>query len=1049
MINTILKKDTIASLLNENEKGYVFAQLKLPYESDLNISELLRLAFFIINSVFSNEQKAPLYEKNTAYKLLESINTAYKLLKSININSERDGQQFFDIFGIEGIDSTTLYYFYLANTAFKAEKQISIRIDLKDFNTTAEKTANWKYRILNKSIEAYLLLVRKNNGFADIEEALSIIEELKKEQRQYEERYLKQFPTDTEVNEAYILLSIYHLSKALVETANYLKQGYDYKERLDAVIRQHLDLAKKIAQGEPRLVSIFHLFEFGLNTMYKNAIWTQTKFNDKIKLLCKRKAESGILELLPSQRDALSDNLLDVASNVTVLQMPTSAGKTLLAEFNIIVTKALRADAKIVYIVPSRALVNQVYFDLKSDLSPLDFAIEKTSSAIEIDPTEDSFLNGDEKIDILVSTPEKLDLLIRRKHPSVEDVSMFILDEAHTIQNGARGAKLELLLAILRRERPNAKYMLLSPFIEGAGKTITEWLGGGNSVKIDWKPSEKLIMGIGTKITPKRTKNEIHIEVLPSPYASTNPIGKTIFTSPYTIESTGDKDKILEFSIKHFSEEEKAMLVLCYGKGTANNRAEFIYDKINNYAINDDVKLVKKFIEDEVGRQTTLSKVIEKGIVTHHSGMSDETKLLVEYLIREKQINFVCATTTIAEGVNFPVSSVFFDDYRRGQHDKLDANDFWNIAGRAGRTLVDNYGKIILPFNSDANIQNAKKLISSGANVLTSVLAELFENADIIERKLSEQNGLSELFSHYSDSLSPLIQYFVHLLTVGENNYYVSEIEDLFKDSLEYYLLDTAERRERFISICKSIYLHIQSKFNNRGALAFADKTGFSVPSVLKVMGEASQNPSMQDLEGCSKEALFNPSNPENLTEKINVIAALRETNLGVEESLSSFNPALYARIIIDWVKGNKLANIANLHPLFKIEATSTPQEMERRITDFVKKMNDIRFKASWGLSALEGIVRGNEDIRDSYIPSLVYFGVDNEKSLAWRMIGVPRALSFSLQNILDNNLNQYSFKNLRKIMKGLTNADWDGLKPANSTLGGMEWKRISEILVK
>lgn len=1038
MINTILQKDTIASLLNENEKGYVFAQLKLPYESDLNSSELLRLAFFIINSVFTNEQDAPLYAKTTAYKLL----------KSIDINSNEDIQNFFNVFGIEGIDSSVLYYFYLANIAFKAEKQISIRIDLKDFNAKAEETGNWKYRILNKTLEAYILLIRKHNGFSDVERALSIIEELKKEQQQYEETYLKQFSTGREVYEAYTLLSIYHLSKALVETANYLKQGYDYKERLDAVIRQHLDLAKKLVQGEPRLVSIFYFFEFGLNTMYKNAIWTQTKFNDKIKLLCKRKAESGILELLPSQREALSDNLLDVASNVTVLQMPTSAGKTLLAEFNIIVTKALRADAKIVYIVPSRALVNQVYFDLKSDLEPLDFAIEKTSSAIEIDPTEDSFLNGDEKIDVLVSTPEKLDLLIRRKHPSVEDVSMFILDEAHTIQNGERGAKLELLLAILRRERPNAKYMLLSPFIKGADETITEWLGGGNSIAIDWKPSEKLILGIDTKITPKRTKNEIHIEVLPSPYESIQPIGKTIVPNPYAIESTGDKDKILEFSIKHFSEEEKAMLVLCYGKGTANNRAEFIYDKINNYTINDDVKLVKKFIEDEVGRQTTLSKVIEKGIVTHHSGMSDETKLLVEHLIREKQINFVCATTTIAEGVNFPVSSVFFDDYRRGQHDKLDANDFWNIAGRAGRTLVDNYGKIILPFNSDVNIQNARNLISNGANVLTSVLAELFENADIIERKLTEDNGFNELFRSYSNSLSPLIQYFVHLLTVGENQYYVSEIEDLFKDSLEYYLLDTTEKREKFISICKSIYVHIQSKFQDKGVLAFADKTGFSVPSVLRVMGAASQNPDIKDLSSWSKEELFNAGNPANLAEKINVIAALRETKLGVEDSTVPFNPELYARIIIDWVKGDKLASIANQHPTFNIQNTDA-QETEKRITDFVKKMNDIRFKASWGLSALEGIVRGNEDIRDSHIPSLVYFGVDNEKSLAFRMVGAPRALALSLQNILDKNLNEYSYKDLRNRIKSLTNSDWDGLKPSNSSLSGIEWKRISEILVK
>jgi superfamily II DNA/RNA helicase len=894
-------------------------------------------------------------------------------------------------------------------------------------------------------LEAYILLVRKQNGFADIKQSLSIIDTLKQEQQQYEETYLKRFTTANEVEKAYILLAIYHLSKAVVETATYLIQGYDYKGiRLDATIRQHIDIAKKLSKNEQRLVSIFNFFEYGLKTMYNNSIWQHTGFNDKIKQLCKKKAELGMIELLPSQKKALDQNLLNIASNVIVLQMPTSSGKTLMAEFNIIVTKALKPDAKIVYIVPSRALVNQIYYDLKSDLESLNFTIEKTSSAIEIDPAENSFLTGDEKIDILVSTPEKLDLLIRRRHPSVEDVSLFILDEAHTIQNGERGAKLELLMVILRREKPNAKYMLLSPFIKNASNTLTEWLGGGNSVAVDWKPSEKLILGVDTKKT--KTKNEFHVEVLKSPYESIEPIEKIIFQNPYPIESAG-KSAILENSVKQFCEGGKTFLILCQGKSSTNNRAEFLYEKIDNYTPNDDVKLVQKFIEDEVGRATTLSKVIEKGIVTHHSGMSDETKLLVEHLIRERQIQYVCATTTIAEGVNFPVSTVFFDDYRKGQYDKLSANDFWNIAGRAGRTLIDNYGKIILPFNSEVNIQNAKELLKSSANKLVSVLVDLFENADNIEQTLNN-SGLSNLLGQYSNSLSPLIQYFVHLLSVGENEYYVAEIEDLFKDSLAYYLLDTEDKKQRFISICKSIYLYIQSKFQDKGSLAFADKTGFSVPSVLNVMTAASKNPAIKNLNNWTKEALFNKYNSANLAEKISVIAALKETQLGIENSTLPFNPDLYARIVINWVKGEKLVNIADLHPTFKMQ--NDEKKDEKNITDFVKKMNDIRFKTSWGLSALEGIVRGNQDeINDSFIPSLVYFGVDNEKSLAFRMIGVPRSLSASLQNILDKNLNQYSFKDLRNKVKNLSNANWDTLSPSNSNLNGMEWKRISEILVK
>jgi replicative superfamily II helicase len=1037
LIQSILQQKAISSLLKESEKQYIFNQLNFTVDSKLNCGEQCRLAFFLVNSIFSNEQAVT----------QEIVEIAYKLIKSISISSDNNNIQCFsDNFGVDGIDSKILYYFYLANIALKADKLISIRIDLKTCNPQ-ESSNNWKFRLLNKALEAYILLVRKQNGFTDIENALFIIETLKEEQQQYEEKYLKQFSVANELEEAYILLAVYHLSKAVVETANYLKYGYNYKGiRLDATIRQYLDIAKKLSKNDQRLVSIFNLFEFGLKTMFNNSIWKQTEFNDNIKLLCKRKAELGMLELLPSQRDALSQNVLNITSNVTVLQLPTSAGKTLVAEFNIIVTKALKPEAKVVYIVPSRALVNQVYYDLKSDLEPLNFSIEKTSSAIEIDPTENSFLCGNEKIDILVSTPEKLDLLLRRRHPSVEDVSLFILDEAHTIQNGERGAKLELLMAILRREKPNAKYMLLSPFINNAGNTLTEWLGGGNSVVVDWKPSEKLILGIDTKKTKR--KNELHIEVLKSPYESIEPIGKTVFQNPYSIKSK-KKNAILENSIKQFTEKEKTFLTLCYGPDFTNKRAEFIYDIIEfNYTPNDDVKLVQKYIEDEVGRATTLSKVIEKGIVTHHSGMSDETKLLVEHLIREKQIQYVCATTTIAEGVNFPVSTIFFDDYRKGRYDKLSANDFWNIAGRAGRTLIDNYGKIILPFNSNVNIQTAKDLLKNSANELVSVLADLFENADIIERRLNEE-GLSKLLDEHSNSLSPLIQYFVHLLSVGENEYYVTEIEDLFKDSLEYYLLDTENKKQKFISICKSIYLHIQSKFQDKGSLSFADKTGFSVPSVLRVMTSASQSPNIRNLDRWTKEELFNTRNSASLAEKISVIATLKETKLGIENSNIPFNPDLYAGIIIKWVKGEKLVNIADLHPIFNIQ-NKDEKEAEKRITAFVKKMNDIRFKASWGLSALEGIVRGNEkEIKDSYIPSLVYFGVDNEKSLALRMIGVPRSLSISLQNVLEKDLNQYSFKDLRNKVKSLTNADWDTLKPSNSQLNGMEWKRISEILVK
>ena len=119
-------------------------------------------------------------------------------------------------------------------------------------------------------------------------------------------------------------------------------------------------------------------------------------------------------------------------------------------------------------------------------------------------------------------------------------------------------------------------------------------------------------------------------------------------------------------------------------------------------------------------------------------------------------------------------------------------------------------------------------------------------------------------------------------------------------------------------------------------------------------------------------------------------------------------------------------------------------------MTQFMKKMNDIRFKTSWGLSALEGIVKGNQDeIQDSYIPSLVYYGVDSEKPLALRMLGIPRSLSFSLANIIDGDLKNFSYSSLRKKIKELSASDWDNFKPKKSNLTGDEWRRIVEILMK
>ena len=1031
LLDTLLEDDSIKSLLHKSEDLYWENPLDPNQEYCQDEMDFLcRIGFMLSNASLVSDISDLDYTEN-----------AYKLLKSFPIKLKYAENVFENTIGYDFKDKQIIYYFLLASLALKMDKTISARLNLKGFDEHfQEEETDWGKRTLYSVLKSLLLLIRKHNGFSDIREAITLIEALRNEQCEFEQNYISNMDIALQQTAALSLVGIYHVSKAVTDTAEYLINGYSTQQRrITSTIRQHIDVAIDLQNKDSRLVDFFKIIWNDLQLLIKNSIWSNTGFHDKIKQLCSQKAQNGLLELLPSQQKALADNMLNVAANAIVLQMPTSAGKTLMAEFNILITRSLRSDSKIVYIVPSRALMNQVYFDLKEDLQGLGINVERTSAAVEVDPTEDEFLISDD-IDIMVTTPEKLDLLIRRQHSSVEDVSLFIVDEAHTIENGERGARLELLLTMLRRERPDAKYMLLSPFLPERGDKIKDWLGGGNAIQVDWKPSEKLVFGVHV------TKRKIKYTILPTPFTPQIKEEKKFETkNSINLATPSSKKGILEYATKRFGEKGKTLLILCKGKKTANSQARTIAEWVEaEVNIDSDVTLVQKFMEEEIGCPTTYTELPGKGIAVHHAGLSEESKILIEYLIRKGKIQYVCATTTIAEGVNFPVSSVYFDTYTKGRKNTLSANDFWNIAGRAGRTMVDDIGKIILPFNDTNNITTAKGIISKSAEELTSVLAQLFVQRQDVTQKLYEDNGINQLIYTYPDSFGPLFQYFVHLLNITDSEY-VADVEDLFKDTLAYTLLNDSDK-ETFITLCKQIYLSIQAKYISKGgALKFADKTGFSVPSVLNIMHEKSTNREISDLDSWEPDALFDRNDPNNLAQKIKVIAALKETQLGTDSIQAPFNPEIAAKLVINWVKGEKLNTISAIHPNYR-----KLEDITIRVSEFVSYMNSMRFKASWGLSALEGIVRGNEDeMKDSYVPSFVYYGVDNKKALAMRMLGIPRALSGCLSQIIEGDMSNYSFSQLRNNIKSMSNQTWDSMVPSSSRLSGKEWKRIVDILLK
>jgi len=253
--------------------------------------------------------------------------------------------------------------------------------------------------------------------------------------------------------------------------------------------------------------------------------------------------------------------------------MPTSAGKTLLAKFAIVQTKALNPNGNIAYVVPTRALVNQITFDLRADFRNLCISVEQAVPAYELDPTEKRLLES--APDVLVTTPEKLDLLIRSEHPVTRDIALVVADEAHNICEEGRGSRLELLLGTIKRDRPGSRFLLLSPFLPNSEELVS-WLGESRAlppISVGWKPGRKLVGAVD--MVGRGKKRKLIFETLP---ASDNtdiqpgiriPIG----VAPSRISKTITN---LTSSTVLAMLERGSILILCQGRGTAMTRARQI-----------------------------------------------------------------------------------------------------------------------------------------------------------------------------------------------------------------------------------------------------------------------------------------------------------------------------------------------------------------------------------------------------------------------------------------------------------------------------------------
>lgn len=402
-----------------------------------------------------------------------------------------------------------------------------------------------------------------------------------------------------------------------------------------------------------------------------------------------RKAKvSGLpAELWPMQQKALSNGVLEFSHQSWGLAAPTGTGKTSIAQLLLISFFEKYPSKKAFYIVPSRALASQIANDLLTVLEPLGKKVGALGSHLTYN---EMVFGSPEEMDVLIFTPEKADLLLRIEPALLLQTRLVIVDEAHHIESGTRGILLEFYLKRLRLLVPNDCEIIQLSAVAPNIKEMVDWLGESqltNYVKHDWRTGR---FRIGNYERDESARGILQFE-------DCKPL--TLFD-----EGIVDTDPTISLAqLAYDISRTGIVLVLVSSKAQAEKLANLVSEMRENNKFperNSDndytMECLDARLERELYAEISLRRTVKYGIAYHHGGLPSRVRLSIEEAIKERKIDIVFATTTLAEGVNFPFSTVIVESLIIGRDTTLSPRGLWNIAGRAGRFGVDMEGHCIL-----------------------------------------------------------------------------------------------------------------------------------------------------------------------------------------------------------------------------------------------------------------------------------------------------------------------------------------------------------------
>ncbi|MGW4355057.1 DEAD/DEAH box helicase [Nocardia sp. NPDC004582] len=366
-------------------------------------------------------------------------------------------------------------------------------------------------------------------------------------------------------------------------------------------------------------------------------------------------AGSEGLNLYPAQEEALLE--LVTGSNV-ILNTPTGSGKSLVAigaHF-----AALNKGERSYYTAPIKALVSEKFFALCEV-----FGADRVGMV-----TGDAAVNPDAPI--ICATAEILANLALREGAAA-DVGQVIMDEFHYYADPDRGWAWQVPLI----ELPKAQFLLMSATlgeVDFFAADLTRRTGRETAVVSgSERPVPLSFSYVRTPIT-ETLEDLVTTSLAP------------VYVVHFTQAAAMERAQAL-MSVNMSSKAEKEAIAAAIG--------EFRF---------------------ATGFGKTLSRFIRHGVGVHHAGMLPKYRRLVEKLAQDGLLKVVCGTDTLGVGINVPIRTVMLTGltkYDGVRTRRLNAREFHQIAGRAGRAGFDTLGTVVVQA-PEHEVENARLIAKAG-----------------------------------------------------------------------------------------------------------------------------------------------------------------------------------------------------------------------------------------------------------------------------------------------------------------------------------------------